>query len=126
MGSFVLLGALALEPALRSEPDLSSIVVTHGIASATLATWSLMHRAGDDDGLLPWTAFVTELVVVPALPRIAQGRWSSAIVWGSVILATATAGRIATILNGDRMTFGTLGAAYGAPMALSGAALVRF
>lgn len=122
MGPLLLVTALSAEP----EPDRRPTVVVHGIAAAALATWSLRHPSVQESGLLPWALFATELAVVPVLPRIMEGRWSSAIVWSSVLVATATAGRIVNILSGDRMTVGTLGVAYGLPMALSGAALVTF
>ncbi|MBI2393200.1 MAG: hypothetical protein HYV09_26685 [Deltaproteobacteria bacterium] len=127
MSAIVLLGALAADPVSPPpESDLRGLVLVHVAASAALASWTFARRARDDGALLPWTALVTELTLVPAVPRIAQGRWSPAIVWGCAILATAAAGRVVSILDGDRSTVTTIGLGYWAPMALSGAALVTF
>lgn len=127
-GCCFLLLATSLSSTAPADNDLRIVAAAHGVAAIATAHWAVARRSDDDRGLMPWTVFASTVTFVPILPRLAERRWSSAIVWACATIAVVTAGKVVDVLigghPGPNATVATL--AYGAPIAMGAIQLATF
>lgn len=124
----LLLFATTVLPPSAPRDDIRIVAAAHGLAALATARWAVARRSDDDRGLMPWTAFASAVTFVPILPRLADRRWSSAIVWACATIAVTTAGKVVDLLvgghPGPNATVASI--AYGAPIAMGAIQLATF